>query len=104
MENRLEEIAAKIKVNDGLMQELRNNRFELENEYNAEYERVFEEQTGIHKGDTVAINGIRYLFCGFAHIKYNRPFKVRKFNKDGKPSKMESYVYRYNDTKIIKFV
>ena len=104
MENKLAEIAAKIKVNDSLMQELKNNRFELENEYNAEYERVFEEQTGIHKGDTVAINGIRYLFCGFEHCKYNRPFKVRKFNKDGKPSKVETYIYRYKDTTIIKFV
>ena len=104
MENKLAEISAKIKVNDSLMQELRNNRFELENEYNAEYERVFEEQTGIHKGDTVAINGIRYLFCGFAHHQYCRPFKVRKFNKDGKPSKAESYVYRYDNTTIIKYV
>lgn len=104
MENKLAEIAAKIKVNDSLMQELKNNRFELENEYNAEYERVFEEQTGIHKGDTVAINGTRYLFCGFAHHQYSRPFKVRKFNKDGNPSKAESYIYRYDDTKIIKWV
>ena len=104
MENRLAEIEAKIKVNDSLMQELKNNRFELENEYNAEYERVFEEQTGIHKGDTVVIDGIRYLFCGFEHRGYNRPFKVRKFNKDGKPSKAESYIYRYKDTTIIKFV
>ena len=104
MENRLAEIAAKIKVIDGQMRELRNNRFELENEYNAEYDRVFEEQTGIHKGDTVAINGTRYLFCGFAHYQYSRPFKVRKFNKDGKPSRAESYVYRYDDTTIIKCV
>jgi hypothetical protein len=104
MENRLAEIEAKIKVNDSLMQELKNNRFQLENEYNAEYERVFEEQTGIHKGDTVAIDGIRYLFCGFGHSKYNRPFKVRKFNKDGKPSKMEIYVYRDKDTTIIKYI
>ena len=104
MENRLAEIEAKLKLNDGLMQELRNNRFKLENEYNAEYERVFEAQTGIHKGDAVIIDGIRYLFCGFAHQKYNRPFIVRKFNKDGKPSKGESYVYRYGDEKIIKCV
>lgn len=104
MENRLAEIEAKIKVNDSLMQELKNNRFELENEYNAEYERVFEEQTGIHKGDTVAIDGIRYLFCGFEHRGYNRPFKVRNFNKDGKPSKVESYICRYDDTTIIKYV
>lgn len=104
MENRLAEIEAKIKVNDSLMQELKNNRFNLENEYNAEYERVFEERTGIHKGDTVMINGIKYLFCGFVHYQYSRPFKVRKFNKDGKPSKGESYVYRYDDTKIIKCV
>lgn len=104
MENRLAEIEAKIKVNDSLMQELKNNRFELENEYNAEYERVFEEQTGIRKGDTVVIDGIRYLFCGFEHRGYNRPFKVRNFNRDGKPSKVVSYICRYNDTKIIKFV
>jgi hypothetical protein len=104
MENKLAEIEAKIKVNDSLMQELKNNRFQLENEYNAEYERVFEEQTGIHKGDTVAIDGIRYLFCGFEHRGYNRPFKVRNFNKDGKPSKVESYICRYDDTTIIKYV
>ena len=104
MENRLAEIQAKLNDIEREAISLKNKRFALENEYNAEYERVFEEQTGIHKGDTVAINGIRYLFCGFAHHQYSRPFKVRKFNKDGKPSKGESYVYRYDDTKIIKCV
>ncbi len=104
MENRLAEIQAKLNDIEREAISLRNKRFALENEYNAEYERVFEERTGIHKGDTVAINGIRYLFCGFGHSKYNRPFKVRKFNKDDKPSKAESYIYRYKDTTIIKYV
>lgn len=104
MENRLAEIQTKLNDIEREAISLRNKRFALENEYNAEYERVFEEQTGIHKGDTVAIDGIRYLFCGFGHSKYNRPFKVRKFNKDGKPSKMEIYVYRDKDTTIIKYI
>lgn len=104
MENRLAEIQAKLNDIEREAISLRNKRVALENEYNAEYERVFEERTGIYKGDTVAIDGIRYLFCGFAHYKYNRPFKVRKFNKDGKPSKMETYVYRDKDTTIIKYI
>lgn len=102
MENRLDEIRNKINDVERCLSCLREERSQLEKEYNDEYERHFETAHGISKGDTVEIDGKKYVYCGFAHHYYNRPFKVRKFNKDGKPSKAECFVWRSISTKIKK--
>lgn len=94
MENRLNEIRNKINDVERCLSCLREEREQLEKEYNNEYDRQFELAHGISKGDTVEIDGKKYVYCGFAHHHYNRPFKVRKFNKDGKPSKAECFVWR----------
>lgn len=102
MENKLDEISNKINDVERCLSCLRQERERLEKEYNAEYERQFETAHGISKGDTVEIDGKKYVYCGFAHHYYSRPFKVRKFNKDGKPSKAECYVWRNISTAIKK--
>lgn len=102
MENRLDEIRNKINDVERSLSCLREERERLEKEYNAEYERQFETAHGISKGDTVEIDGKKYVYCGFAHHYYSRPFKVRKFNKDGNPSKAECFVWRNISTEIKK--
>ena len=66
MENRLDEIRNKINDVDRRLSCLRKERERLEKEYNAEYDRQFEHEHGISKGDTVEIDGkkMRVLrFC-----------------------------------------